>query len=297
MEPPTPTESNISSGIDISGDGGVIKHILREGTGEKPPPSVNVNVHYVGTLENGQKFDSSRDRGDFFKFVLGKGQVIKAWDLGVASMKKGELSKLICRSDYAYGENRSPPTIPANATLHFEVELFDWDEPEPDTAAEKIKVATKVKDEGNGLFKEGKFEQAIQKYNKTLDYFKNTWGLEPEETKSVDSIKLASFLNLASCQLKTKDNSNAILNCCKALDIDTNNVKALFRRGQGYLRNSEFTKAKSDLMEAAKLDPNNKEIRQELDLLKKKLEEYKNKEKQMFSGLFKESLLEDKKPL
>lgn len=55
------------------------------------------------------------------------GQVIKAWDIGVASMKRGEFCKLTCKPEYAYGENGSPPAIPANATLEFEVELFDWE--------------------------------------------------------------------------------------------------------------------------------------------------------------------------
>ena len=54
------------------------------------------------------------------------GQVIKAWDQGVATMKRGELCRLICRSDYAYGDGGSPPKIPGGATLIFEVELFDW---------------------------------------------------------------------------------------------------------------------------------------------------------------------------
>lgn len=109
-------------------DGGVLKEVLQSGEGEEGPlRGDKVYVHYVGTLlEDGSKFDSSRDRGERFSFTLGKGEVIKAWDLGVASMKKGELARLTCRSDYAYGEQGSPPKIPANATLVFEVELFEW---------------------------------------------------------------------------------------------------------------------------------------------------------------------------
>ncbi|KAK9862962.1 hypothetical protein WJX84_007718 [Apatococcus fuscideae] len=111
----------------LTGDGGVVKRILKEGTGiEAPDKGDEVFVHYVGTLENGDKFDSSRDRGDPFKFSLGTGSVIKAWDVGVASMKLGEKAMLICRSDYAYGQHGSPPKIPANATLLFEVELMSW---------------------------------------------------------------------------------------------------------------------------------------------------------------------------
>jgi len=86
-----------------------------------------VFVHYVGTLvSDGSKFDSSRDRDEMFEFTLGKGNVIKAWDLGVATMKRGELAVLVCKAEYAYGESGSPPKIPGGATLVFEVELFDW---------------------------------------------------------------------------------------------------------------------------------------------------------------------------
>lgn len=108
-------------------DGGVLKLVKREGTGtELPMTGDKVFVHYVGTLLDGTHFDSSRDRGEKFSFELGKGQVIKAWDIGVATMKVGELSQFICKPEYAYGSAGSPPKIPPNATLVFEVELFDF---------------------------------------------------------------------------------------------------------------------------------------------------------------------------
>ncbi|MEW5304229.1 MAG: hypothetical protein WDW36_006854 [Sanguina aurantia] len=114
--------------IQITPDGGLIKRIITKGRGwEKPEKGDKVSVHYVGTLEDGTKFDSSRDRDDLFVFELGEGRVIKGWDLGVATMKMGEKAVLICQSDYAYGAQGSPPKIPANATLHFEVELFSWE--------------------------------------------------------------------------------------------------------------------------------------------------------------------------
>ncbi|XP_044050622.1 peptidyl-prolyl cis-trans isomerase FKBP4 [Siniperca chuatsi] len=108
-------------------DGGVLKLVKREGTGtELPMTGDKVFVHYVGTLLDGTHFDSSRDRGERFSFELGKGQVIKAWDIGVATMKVGELCQLFCKPEYAYGSAGSPPKIPPNATLVFEVELFEF---------------------------------------------------------------------------------------------------------------------------------------------------------------------------
>lgn len=117
----------LSIDITPNKDGGVLKEIIRAGEGDEMPFSGDsVSVHYVGTLLDGTKFDSSRDRGEKFTFDVGKGSVIKGWDLGVPTMKRGELAKFTIRSEYAYGENGSPPTIPPNATLIFEIELFDF---------------------------------------------------------------------------------------------------------------------------------------------------------------------------
>lgn len=116
--------------VDISpdGDGGILKEIKSRGPIEdcRPWKGDKVSVHYVGTLEDGTPFDSSRERGAKFEFTLGKGEVIKGWDVGVATMAKGELAVFTIKSDYAYGDTGSPPKIPGGATLVFEVELFDF---------------------------------------------------------------------------------------------------------------------------------------------------------------------------
>mmetsp|Transcript_106795 Transcript_106795/g.168739 ORF Transcript_106795/g.168739 Transcript_106795/m.168739 type:complete len:590 (+) Transcript_106795:54-1823(+) len=119
------------SSVGASGSGlpeGVKKEVLKEGEGyKKPKKGDEVTVHYVGTLESdGSEFDSSRSRDKPFTFTLGQGQVIQGWDVGVASMKQGELAKFTLAPDYAYGESGSPPKIPGGATLIFEVELLSW---------------------------------------------------------------------------------------------------------------------------------------------------------------------------
>lgn len=108
-------------------DGGVLKKIIREGTGEETPSSGDkVFAHYVGKLLDGTVFDSSRERDALFDFTLGEGSVIKGWDIGIATMKKGEIAELTCKPEYAYGKAGSPPKIPPDATLIFEIELHDW---------------------------------------------------------------------------------------------------------------------------------------------------------------------------
>jgi FKBP-type peptidyl-prolyl cis-trans isomerase len=98
---------------------------LKEGSGQEAKAGNKVAVHYVGTLTDGKKFDSSRDRGRPFTFNLGAGEVIKGWDQGVAGMKIGEIRRLTIPSDLGYGKRGSPPVIPPDATLVFEVELLE----------------------------------------------------------------------------------------------------------------------------------------------------------------------------
>jgi FK506-binding protein 1 len=78
-------------------------------------------VHYTGTLEDGHKFDSSKDRQTPFEFILGMSQVIKGWDEGLFKLSKGQIAKLTCTPDFAYGAQGFAPIIPPNATLVFEV--------------------------------------------------------------------------------------------------------------------------------------------------------------------------------
>lgn len=98
---------------------------LQLGDGTEATSGKRVTVHYVGTLTDGSKFDSSRDRGEGFTFRLGAGEVIKGWDQGVAGMKIGGLRKLTIPHQLAYGERGYPPVIPPRATLVFEVELLE----------------------------------------------------------------------------------------------------------------------------------------------------------------------------
>ena len=98
---------------------------VKVGTGAEAVSGKTVTVHYVGTLTNGSKFDSSRDRGQGFTFRLGAGQVIQGWEKGVDGMKVGGVRKLTIPPDMGYGASGYPPVIPPNSTLLFEVELLD----------------------------------------------------------------------------------------------------------------------------------------------------------------------------
>jgi peptidylprolyl isomerase len=107
----------------VTTDSGLQYTDLVEGTGDSPKSGQKVTVHYTGTLEDGTKFDSSRDRGQPFDFKIGVGQVIKGWDEGVSTMKVGGRRQLIIPPELGYGSRGIGP-IPPNATLIFDVELL-----------------------------------------------------------------------------------------------------------------------------------------------------------------------------
>lgn len=113
-----------NSNSDMENIEGLNISIVREGQGNEAKAGDTVSVHYIGTLENGTQFDSSIDRGQPFQFILGSGQVIPGWDLGLIGMKVGEVRRLEIAPELAYGEQEVGP-IPANSTLIFEVELLE----------------------------------------------------------------------------------------------------------------------------------------------------------------------------
>ncbi|KAH9301712.1 hypothetical protein KI387_013295, partial [Taxus chinensis] len=114
--------------IDLSGDGGVVKQVLRSAKLGAIEPSDDLpylDVQYEGTLaDTGDIFDTTREDNTVFSFELGKSTVIKAWEIAVKTMKVGEIAKITCKPEYAYGKAGSPPDIPEDATLIFEVELI-----------------------------------------------------------------------------------------------------------------------------------------------------------------------------
>eukprot|EP01062_Namystynia_karyoxenos_P082461 TRINITY_DN9292_c1_g1_i1.p1 TRINITY_DN9292_c1_g1~~TRINITY_DN9292_c1_g1_i1.p1 ORF type:complete len:489 (+),score=172.09 TRINITY_DN9292_c1_g1_i1:75-1541(+) len=281
--------------VDICGDGGLLKKVLEEGTSEDGPfDGAEVSVHYTGTLHTpedrrGEKFDSSRDRGDYFKFIVGQQQVIKGWDKGVASMKKNERAILRCRSDYAYGDSGAGAQIPAGATLDFDVQLFDWAEKQKEpwelTTPEKLEQASKCKERGTAAFKTQSWQEALSQYEKGVSYLDDL----DDEVDAVEQLRpllLSLSLNVAAVGLKTGDTGKTISAADKVLAKDPDNVKALFRRGQARVARGEHEDAVGDFKRCAELDPGNKEVERALAKAQQGAKAARQKEKEMLKGMF-----------
>lgn len=152
---------------------GLRYYIIEEGSGEMPEANDIVEVHYTGTLaSNGEKFDSSYDRGKPLKFPVGVGKVIPGWDEGIMQLKQGTKAMLLIPSKLAYGK-REIPGIPANSDLNFEVELVNVSKPVQHTVLDTNAVEKQVTDNGLEYYihEEGSGPQAKPGDNVQVHYY------------------------------------------------------------------------------------------------------------------------------
>jgi len=292
--------------IDISpnSDGGILKKVTTPGDPSSgfAQAGNEVQAHYTGYLNDpsGDKFDSSVDRGQVFKFAVGTGQVIKAWDVAFMAMHKGEKATIVLKSDYGYGDRGSPPKIPGGATLCFEVELLGFGEKEKEiwelSNEEKIEKCKQIKDEATSLFKEKRFAEAASLYDSVSEFFTDEDGaIEGEEA---DAIFTSCMSNAAMCYIKVKDYASAITSCSRVLKEQEEHVKCLYRRGVARLELGLLEEAKDDLMKAYKLGPTDKAVRTALADYKQKKKDAKAKDKAAYGGLFgKVSMYDEKRGL
>ncbi len=279
--------------VDISGDGGILKKILKEGSGPYPSSGDELVTHYTGTLADGSKFDSSRDRGQHFKFPIGSGRVIKGWDQGFATMKKGEHAILRCRSDYAYGKDGNGK-IPGGATLDFDVELFSFAPKKKEkwelSDEEKLAEASKLKDVGTEHFKEKRFDEAMESYDDAASY------VEDVSNAASTELWVTCKLNASQCCIQTKDYPRAAVLATDALSKNQN-VKGLYRRAVARNHMGLHEEALVDLKDCLALDPENKPAQVEQVKAKKAIADAKKKEKAAYGGMFGKTELYDDKPV
>ncbi|KAL0273021.1 UNVERIFIED_CONTAM: hypothetical protein PYX00_005798 [Menopon gallinae] len=394
-------------------DGGVLKEIIKEGEGDAVPAAgCNVFVHYEGKLTDGTVFDSSKSYAQPFEFTLGRENVIKAWDIAIATMKKGEVAILTCKPDYAYGDvevknipknstlifevtlidwipgdiskdkdggilklktyergkGYSPPNdgavctvhligehegkvfedrevkfnmgegceegivegveralknfrkgeksvvelkpkyafkeegnpelgVPPNATVQYTIELKDFEQPARSwdmTTEERIAQAKLLKEKATNYFKANKYNMAIKFYSQVTDYVNSNAGSPGEESEDEKALLLAARLNLGLVHLKLNQCYEAKMECDKALELDPQNVKGLFRRGQAYLEIGEPEKAKADFEAVLKIEPTNKLAASQIVACCNKIKQHREKEKKIYSNMFEKFARRDK---
>ncbi|KAH0639666.1 hypothetical protein KY285_036252 [Solanum tuberosum] len=281
----------------VTDDKKVIKKILKEGEGfEKPNAGAVVKMKLIGKLQDGRVFIKKGHNGEnedeLFEFKTDEEQVIDGLDRAVMSMKKGEVALLIIAPDYAFGPSESKQdlgVVPPNSTVYYEVELVSfvkekesWDM----NTQEKIEAAGKKKEEGNALFKAGKYARASARYEKAAKFIEGDTDFSEEEKKQAKALKISCNLNNAACKLKLKDYKQAEKLCTKVLETESTNVKALYRRAQAYMNMADLDLAEFDIKKALEIDPNNRDVKLEYKALKEKVKEFNKKDAKFYGNMF-----------
>ncbi|KAG5029419.1 hypothetical protein JHK87_012933 [Glycine soja] len=279
---------------DITKDRKVLKKTLKEGEGyERPNDGAVVQVKLIGKLQDGTVFVKKGYVDEQpFEFKIDEEQVIDGLDQAVKNMKKGEIALLIIQPEYAFGPSGSSQelaNVPPNSTVYYEVELLSfvkekesWDL----NTQEKIEAAGKKKEEGNAFFKVGKYERASKRYEKAIKFVEYDSSFSDEEKQQTKALKITCNLNNAACKLKLKDYKQAEKMCTKVLELDSRNVKALYRRAQAYLHLVDLDLAEMDIKKALEIEPNNRDVKMEYKILKQKVREHNKKDAQFYGSIF-----------
>jgi len=180
--------------VDVLGDQQVLKLVTKEGTGsERATAGCTAVLHYTGTLTNGDKFDSSRDRNEPFETPVGQGRVIGGWDAVMPTMAKGERCEVLIQSDKAYGPRGSPPSIPGGAALIFDMEMLDWYGEDVSSAKDKSLTKTKLQDSADFKTVDGEnldeLTISLEIDGKVISE-KLSWTVGEEKLHEVEGVKI-----------------------------------------------------------------------------------------------------------
>ncbi|KAK4352207.1 hypothetical protein RND71_027725 [Anisodus tanguticus] len=255
--------------INVTGDLGVLKKILKEGEGTLTAnEGAAVTIRYTAKLEDGTLLEKKGfDGEDALKFITDEEQVIAGLDQSVTTMKKGEHAIVTIKPDYGFGNTevkRDLAMVPPCSTIIFEVEMLEFTkekDPGEMNKHERIQVAQRKKEEGNLLFKNGKYQRAVKKYEKAVDCINEDEPFEDDDQRVVKSLRVSCWLNGAACCLKRNDFQEAIKQCSKVLEVESCNVKALYRRAQAFMETADLHLAELDIKKALEIDPQNREVK------------------------------------
>ncbi|KAL6506524.1 Peptidyl-prolyl cis-trans isomerase fkbp62 [Orobanche gracilis] len=281
---------------NITDDKKVVKKTLKEGEGyERPNEGAIVELKLIGKLQDGTVFVKKGygdDENELFEFKTDEEQVIEGLDMAVTKMKKGEVALLTIAPEYAFGSSESKQelaVVPANSTVYYEIELISfvkekesWDM----NTEEKIEAAGKKKEEGNALFKAGKYVKATKRYEKAAKYIEHDTSFSEDEKKQSKALKVTCNLNNAACKLKLKDYKQAEKLCTKVLELESTNVKALYRRAQARMNMADLDLAELDIKKALEIDPDNRDVKLEYKALKEKVKEFNKKDAKFYGNMF-----------
>ncbi|XP_060177594.1 70 kDa peptidyl-prolyl isomerase-like [Lycium barbarum] len=259
--------------VDVTGDKKVLKKSIKAGEGyDHPNEGSLAKVVYIGKLQDGSVFERKGSDEQPFEYVCLEGQLNESLDRAIMTMRKEEEAIVTISSE----------------SVFYEIKLVDFDKDKPfwemDTK-EKLEACEKIKNEGNVLFKDGKFQCASRKYEKASKFIQFDHSFNEDEKCRAHTLRLSCYLNNAACKLKMGEHQEASKLCSKVIEYEPCNVKALFRRAQAYIRINELEKAEIDIRKALEVDLNNRDVKVMYKELKNKQKQYAKHEVEIFSTM------------
>ncbi|KAG6406851.1 hypothetical protein SASPL_134462 [Salvia splendens] len=280
--------------VDVTGDLKVKKKVLKEGEGTVTAnDGATVTIRYTAMLEDGTVFER-KGFGDVqpLQFITDEEQVITGLDRAVSTMKKHELSLITISPEYGFGNTEVKmefSLVQPSSTILYEVEMLDFireKAPWEMSTSERIEAANRKKEEGNQLFKIGKYQRAAKKYEKAVDYVSQDVPYTDGDEKIIKPLMISCWSNGAACCLKLSNFREAIDLCSKILNEESCNVKALYRRAQAYMGVAELLPAELDIKKALEVDPQNREVKLMQKNLKQLQAEKNKQDAKLYRAMF-----------
>ena len=284
-------------------DSGIMKQILEEGQGQVVPNNALVCIHYNAFHEHAKTpFDSTRLRGQAQRFQLDNGDVIPGLDISVSTMKKKELSRFIIQPSYAFGHMGCGPRIPGKSPIMFEIELLNFFEAEGSERFfampykernelpfdQILKHIRTDKEAAKDLFCRHAFREAIGRYLRCIRVLESISLMDDQQETDQQSLMRILCLNTAQCYLNLSRPARTVTYARKALYINSEDCKALFKLGKALRLLGDFDRAREFLERAHRHRPTNREIAEELGELEKSVQKFNKLEREqcrrMFSG-------------
>lgn len=267
------------------------KHTFKDGTGETKPNEgsvCTVNIMPVGDMNVEEEDLGGYKLNEDVEVTIGEGdtKLSVLFDKVVTSLLLGETAYIKAKVN-AKGQKVSEFEFKEKG-LKFNVTLKAFDRASESADLEqdeRLDRAQHHKEKGTELYQKGVLDFAQDRYEKALSYLKDmepATDLPGELATRYQKLKCQCFLNLAACHLSGDEFDKVTENCTAALELEPDNVKGLFRRGQAYAKLNQYEKAKDDFTKAQSLDKDNKAVTKQLHLVNSKMQ----KEKQMYQKMF-----------
>jgi len=282
----------------LTEDRGVLKKVLRPGVGPVAPKTASLRFHYNAYREYGDEpYDSSRFRGKPETMRVGAG-AFPGIDVALATMRKGELSKFLFKKEYVFKDLGCEPRVPG-ATVLWEIELISFVDhginedinqmPMGDKRKASFQhllaIANAHKEVGNDHYKRKQISSAINKYMKAIKLLEECSLQNENEEKQMNDVLLKLYSNMSQCALEQGQSGRAIKYARKVLYVDPKNIKALFRLGKAYMKESEFDRARDFFKKALRREPNNRDVKNGLIELDRNVAAFKKIEKDNYQKM------------